>query len=140
METAASNVTYLARLGGNISLLAAVFACLILWGGIALLLTHPSPPRASTLSPEEPVLPKPVAQWDEASEARRSLADALLFWLPIGLGAIACAAGFVTLACGPQHAPEASRRALIALLLSAIPGCLCTLWYLAFSVSPILGR
>ena len=86
------------------------------------------------------MLPKPVAQWDEASEARRSLADALLFWLPIGLGAIACAAGFVTLACGPQHAPEASRRALIALLLSAIPGCLCTLWYLAFSVSPILGR
>jgi len=140
MESTATSVTYLARLGGNISLLAAVFACLALWGGITLLLTHPSLPQASTASTDQPVLPRPVAQWKEASHARRSLADALLFWLPVGLGAIACGAGFVTLACGQGQTPEASRRALIALLLSAIPGCLCTLWYLAFSVSPVLGR
>ncbi len=140
MESTASSVTYVARLGGNVSLLAAVFACLTLWGGITLLLTHPSLPQAAALPADDPVLPKPVAQWQGASRARRSLADALLFWLPIGLGAVACVTGFITLACGRERAPEASRRALIALLLSAAPGCLCTLWYLAFSVSPVLGR
>jgi len=140
MESTASNVAHLARLGGNISLLAAVFACLILWSGITLLLTHPSLPAASSPAADDPALPRPVVQWEEASLARRALADALLFWLPIGLGAVACATGFITLACGQTRAPEASRRALIALLLSVVPGCLCTLWYLVFSVSPILNR
>ena len=43
MESTASGVTRLARLSGSLSLLAAIFACLALWSGIALLLTHPSP-------------------------------------------------------------------------------------------------
>jgi hypothetical protein len=139
MENTSGGV-YLARLGGNLSLLAATFACLVLWGGIVLLLTHSSPPHASVPSTDDPVLPQPVARWEGVSQARRSLADLLLFWLPIGLGAVACAAGFVTLACGRGRAPEAARRALIALLLSVVPGCLCTLWYLAFAVSPFLRR
>ena len=140
MENSASGATNIARLGGNLSLLAATFACLTLWSGITLLLTHPSQPHASAPPADDPVLPRPVAQWEGASQARRSLANLLLLWLPIGLGAIACGAGFITLACGHEREPEASRRALIALLLSAIPGCLCTLWYLAFAASPVLRR
>lgn len=126
------------RLGGNISLLAALSACLALWGGISLMLTHSSQPALPAAPVDEPVLPKPVARWEDASDARRSLVDLLLFWLPLGLGAIACGAGVVTVATSRERDPEAHRRALIALVLSAIPGCLCTLWYLAFSVSPLL--
>jgi hypothetical protein len=126
------------RLGGNISLLAALSACLALWGGISLMLTHSSQPHVVTAPADQPVLPKPVAQWEDASDARRSLADMLLFWLPLGLGAIACASGVVTVATSRERDPDAHRRALIALILSAIPGCLCTLWYLTFSVSPLL--
>jgi hypothetical protein len=126
------------RLGGNISLLAALLACLALWGGISLMLTHSSQPRLPAAPADEPVLPKPLARWEDASDARRSLVDLLLFWLPLGLGAIACGAGVVTVATSRERDPEAHRRALIALVLSAIPGCLCTLWYLAFSVSPLL--
>jgi hypothetical protein len=140
MENTASGVVYLVRMGGNLSLLAAIFACLALWGGIVLLLTHSSPPHASALPGDEPVLPQPIAQWEGASPARRSLADLLLFWLPVGLGAVACGVGVVTLAFGHGQAPAASRCAMIALLLSVVPGCLCTVWYLAFAVSPLLRR
>jgi len=140
MEGSKSDAIHLAQLGGNISLLAAVFACLTLWSGITLLLTNQSPPQIAVSPTDDPVLPKPVAQWEGTSPARLSLADALLFWLPISLGTIACGAGFFTLACGREQAPDAARRALIALCLSAAPGCLCTLWYLIFAVSPAFGR
>lgn len=140
MESTASSMTHLARLSGNLSLLAAIFACLILWGGIVLLLTHPSHPHASTPPADEPVLPRPVARWEGVSQARRLLADLLLFWLPLGLGAVACGAGVITLAWSRERDAEASRRALIALLLSVVPGCLCTLWYLFFAVLPLLRR
>jgi len=140
MESTASGVTRLARLSGSLSLLAAIFACLALWSGIALLLTHPSPLHASATLADEPVLPRPVARWEGVSQTRRSLANLLLFWLPVGLGATACGAGVVTLAWGRGRDEEASRYALIALFLSAVPGCLCTLWYFAFIVSPLIGR
>ncbi len=140
MENTASSVTHVARLSGNLSLLAAVLACLMLWGGIVLLLTHPSLPHVSASPADEPVLPMPVARWEGVSQTRRSLTDLLLFWLPIGLGTIACGAGVATLACGRGREPEASRRALIALVLSVAPGCLCTSWYLALMVSPFLVR
>jgi hypothetical protein len=140
MESMASRVARVTRLGGNLSLLAAIFSCLMLWGGITLLLTHPSHPHASVAPADDPVLPRPVARWEGVSQARGSLADLLLFWLPIGLGAISCGVGVTTLAWGGGRYPEASRRALIGLILSVIPGCLCTLWILAFAVSPLLGR
>ncbi|RLC61609.1 MAG: hypothetical protein DRI80_08360 [Chloroflexota bacterium] len=140
MESTARDVTYVARLSGNLSLLAAIFACLMLWGGIVLLLTHPSHPHASAPPADEPVLPRPVARWEGVSQARRWLADLLLFWLPIGLSAVACGAGVAALACGRGRDAEASRRALIGLFLSIVPGCLCALWVLAFTVSPLLGR
>lgn len=137
MEHTASGVNHMARLGSNLSLLTSIFACLVLWGGITLLMTHPPLPQAVS-SVDDPVLPRPVAEWKEASQTRRSLVNALLFWLPIGLGAVACGSGFITLACSREQDPESSRRALIALFLSAIPGCMCTLWTLAFSVLQIL--
>lgn len=138
MESTASNVTHVTRWIGNLSLLTAIFACLMLWGGIVLLLTHPSHPHASVHPTDDPILPRPVAQWEGVSQARRSLADLLLFWLPIGLGAISCGTGVATLAWGRGQDQEASRRALMALILSIVPGCLCTLWYLAFAASPLL--
>ncbi|MDY6875002.1 MAG: hypothetical protein SWK90_02195 [Chloroflexota bacterium] len=140
MEGPASGMTRLARLGGNLSLLAAVFACLALWGGIVLLLTQPSPLYVSATLTDDSALPRPVARWEGVSHARRSLANMLLFWLPVGLGAIACGAGGITLAWCRERDAQVSRRALIALLLSVIPGCLCTLWYFIFIVSPLLGR
>ena len=132
-------ITGIVQLGANLSLLAAITACLALWGGVSLLLTHPTHPHVSVSRTEDAALPQPVALWEGVSNERRSLADLLLFWLPLGLGAIACTAGAATLACGRQG-PEAHRRALIALVLSAIPGCLCTLWYVAFSASPLLRK
>lgn len=142
MRNAANSRVHTARWIGNFSLLAAIFACLMLWSGIVLLLTNPLPPQVSSLHarPKEPMLPRPVVQLEGVSQARRSLADLLLFWLPIGLGTAACGAGVAALAWGQGHDQEASRRALIALLLSSVPGCLCTLWFLVFTVSPILGR
>ena len=140
MESTASSAAHVTRLGGNLSLLAAIFSCLVLWGGITLLLTHPSHPHASVPPADNPVLPRPVARWEGVSQARGSLADLLLFWLPIGLGAISCGVGVTTLAWGGGRDPEASRRALMGLILSVVPGCLCTLWILAFAVSPLLGR
>ena len=137
MESTA-RTTHIVRLSSNLSLLAALSACLALWGGVSLMLTHSSQPQAATVPADEPALPRPVARWDDVSSARRSLADLLLFWLPLGLGAVACGVGVVTLACSRECDPDAHRRALIALILSAVPGCLCTLWYLAFSVSPLL--
>jgi hypothetical protein len=129
-----------ARLGGNLSLLAAVFACLAMWSGITLLLNSPSQMQVSAPRADVPVLPRPVVRWEGISPARRLLADLLLFWLPIGLGAVACSVGVLTLACGRECSPEASRRALIALILGIVPGCLCALWYLAFAASPLMGR
>ena len=128
-----TRTSQIVRLGGNLSLLAAMSACLALWGGISLLLSHSSHPQASDTPVEEPVLPQPVAWWEGTSQARRSLVNMLFFWLPLGLGAVACGAGVITLACSHERDMEAYRRAMIALVLSAIPGCLCTLWYVAFS-------
>ena len=104
MESTTSNAAYVARLSGNLSLLAAIFACLILWSGIALLLTHPSHPHASLPPADETdaALPIPVAQWEGVSQARRSLVNLLLFWLPVGLGALSCGAGVATLAWGGE--------------------------------------
>lgn len=140
MESAGSNPVQVARLGGNLSLLAAVFACLFLWSGITLLLNNPTPMQVSSPPADAPVLPRPAVRWEGLSPARRWLVNLLLFWLPIGLGALACSLGVLTLACGREQVPEASRRALIALVLGVAPGCLCTLWYLAFAVSPLAGR
>jgi hypothetical protein len=140
MGSTRGNTMQVARLGGNLSLLAAVFACLTLWSGITLLLNNPTQMHVSAPPADVPVLPRPVVRWEGVSPARRSLADLLLFWLPIGLGAVACGVGVLTLACGRECAPEASRRALIALLLGIVPGCLCALWYLAFAASPLVGR
>jgi len=130
-----TRATQIVRLGGNLSLLAAMSACLALWGGISMLLTHSSHLQASDTPIEEPVLPQPVARWEETSQARRSLVNMLFFWLPLGLGAVACGVGVVTLACSREGDLEAYRRAMIALILSTVPGCLCTLWYVAFSAS-----
>lgn len=140
MEITGSSVSQVARLGGNLSLLAAVLACLFLWSGITLLFNNPTPMQISSPPADAPVLPRPVVRWEGISPARRSLADLLLFWLPIGLGAIACSVAVLTLACGQECAPEATRRALIALLLGIVPGCLCALWYLAFAAAPLAGR
>jgi len=140
MSSTANGAVSVARSIGNLSLLAAIFACLALWGGVALLLTHSSRPQASAAPADAATLPRPVARWEEASQARRALANLLLFWLPIGLGAIACGAGVATLAWGRGRDSEASRRALIALVLSVVPSCLCTLWYLTFALAPHLGR
>ena len=131
----ATRTTQVVRLGGNLSLLAATVACLALWGGISLTLTHSSHSQASPALTESFVLPQPVIQWEGALQTRRAMVSLLLFWLPLGLGAVACSIGVITLACGREHDPDASRRALIALILSAIPGCLCTLWYVAFSAT-----
>jgi hypothetical protein len=83
-----SNVTFAARWISNLSLLAVIFACLVLWGSIALLFTPPS------------YSPDPAVQWEiryeENSQVRR-LPDLSPFWLPIGLGLIMCGMGFVTL-------------------------------------------
>ena len=57
----------------------------------------------------------------------------LLLWLPLGLGIVACGVSVAALTRGREVSPASSRRALIALILSAVPGSLCTLWYLAFS-------
>jgi hypothetical protein len=127
-----TRTTRVVRLGGNLSLLAATFACLALWGGISLTLNYSSHPQASPPLKDDPMLPQPVIRWEGASQTRRALVNLLLFWLPLGLGAVACSIGVITLACSRERDPDASRRALVALTLSAIPGCLCTLWYIAF--------
>lgn len=152
MENTASSVTHVVQWLGNISLLAALFACLVLWSGIVLLLNSP-------LYPPDPVpaidtdgnvgggkrensdvFASPIVQWGAqragAPPPHCSSVDLLLFWLPIGLGAIAGSAGVATLAWGHRRYPAASRRALIALTLSVVPGCLCALWYLAVAVPP----
>lgn len=134
MESA-TRTTRVVRLGGNLSLLAATVACLALWGGISLTLTHSSNSQASPTLAGDPVLPQPVIRWEGTLQTRRAAVSFLLFWLPLGLGAVACSIGVITLAYGRERDPDASRRALIALILSAIPGCLCTLWYVAFSAA-----
>jgi hypothetical protein len=94
--------------------------------------THFSLPHAPAAVPaEEPAPPQRAMTWQQSPQARRALANLLLFWIPLGLGAVASGAGIVTLACSSERDLEASHRALIALILSAIPGCLCTLWYAA---------
>ena len=140
MESTTSDRAYTTRWIGSLSLSAAVFACLVLWGGITLLLTHPSHLQASAPLTEDPLLPRPVARWEGASQARCSLADLLLLWLPIGLGALSCGTGVATLVWGRGRDPEASRRALIGLILSVVPSCTCTLWYLIFAALPLLGN
>jgi hypothetical protein len=121
-----------ARLGGNLSLLAAMSACMALWGGINLLHTQSASPHALAI-PQDLAISQLEAQLRWSPQYRRALANLLLFWIPLGLGAIACGAGIATLACSGERDLEASHRALIALMFSAIPGCLCTLWYAAFS-------
>jgi hypothetical protein len=127
----ATRTTRVIQLGGNLSLLAAMSACLTLWGGINLLHTHSSLPQASAVPTDEPASLQRVIAWQQSPQDRRALANLLLFWIPLGLGAIASGAGIVTLAHSHERDLEASHRALIALILSAIPGCLCTLWYAA---------
>jgi hypothetical protein len=107
-------------------------ACLALWGGINLLHAHFSLPHTPAAVPAEESAPlQRATAWQQSPQARRALANLLLFWVPLGLGAVASGVGIVTLACSSERDLEASHRALIALILSAIPGCLCTLWYAA---------
>jgi hypothetical protein len=129
----ATRTTRIVRLGGNLSLLAAMSACLALWGGISLL--HNSLPHTPTNPADESALPQQMIAWQQSSQARRALANLLLFWIPLSLGAVASGSGIITLACSRERDLEASHRALIALILSAIPGCLCTLWYAATASS-----
>jgi hypothetical protein len=137
----ASSASYAARLASNLSLLTAVFACLALWGGIFLLFEYPPYQHSAASSTDDPLPPNTATDWELTWRSRQALADLLLFWLPIGLGTAACGIGVVTLAWSRERSPEASRRALIALLLSVVPGCLCTLWYLSsFAASPLPGR
>jgi hypothetical protein len=130
-----TQTTRVVRLGGNLSLLAAMSACLALWGGINLLHTHSSPPHASAVPVDEPAPLQRVVAWQQSSQARLALANLLLFWIPLSLGAVANGAGILTLACSRERDLEASHRALIALILSAIPGFFCTLWYAATASS-----
>jgi len=132
--------TRFVQASGNLSLLAAMIGCLALWGGITLLMTHPAPPQAAGSVVDIQALPLPVARWEGASEARKSVVNVLILWIPLGLGAIAGGAGVVTLAVSSGAHRDACRRALIALLLSALPGCVCTLWYLVFTMSAVTGR
>lgn len=140
MNSTVSEASYLVRLSGTLSLLAAIFACLVLWSGIVLLLNYPSASRDPLYPLPETAPSQPVAQWERLPEIYQSLADLLLLWLPIGLTAVACGAGGITLAYGQGRAPTVSRRAVIAILLSVGPGCLCTLWYLTFITAPFLRR
>jgi hypothetical protein len=110
-------------------------ACLALWGGINLLHTHFSHPYASTVLADEPASLQRIIAWPQSPQGRRVLANLLLFWIPLSLGAVASGAGIITLAHSREQDLEASHRALIALILSAIPGCLCTLWYVAAASS-----
>ena len=139
MEQTANRVHHVARLGSNLSILCAIFACLALWGGISLTMTSAAPPQATTTPSSDPVLPQPIAEWESASPARRTLADLLLLWIPIGLGAVACSSGMLTLLSAREQEPEAARRAVIALILGIIPGCFCTLWYVILVISPVLA-
>lgn len=137
----ASSASHVVRLASNLSLLTAVFACLALWGGIFLLFEYPPYQHGTASSADGPLPLSTAGDWEITWQSRQALADLLLFWLPIGLGAVACGIGVVTLAWSRERSPEASRRALIALLLSVVPGCLCTLWYLSsFAASPVPGR
>jgi hypothetical protein len=150
MEGTTSWATSVVEWLGNLSLSAALFACLVLWGGVILVLKSPSyppnpVPSASAGSagtedapghkPEDPAtaVGRPPQRGD-GERARAGLADLLLFWLPIGLGAIACCAGVATLAWGHTTYPVACRRALIALVLGIVPGCLCGFWYLVLAI------
>ena len=128
---------YVVRLSGNLSLLAAMFACLILWGGIVMLMGHFTPPQAAASPIGGSPAAEPPIRWEEIPEIHRSLANLLLLWAPVGLGAVACATGLIALVGGREQAPETSRRAVIAILLSVIPGCLCTLWYLVVSAASL---
>ena len=139
MEQTTDRIQHVARLGSNLSIFCAVFACLALWGGISLTMTSAAPPQATTTPSSDPVLPQPIAEWESASPARRTLADLLLLWVPIGLGTIACSSGILTLLSAREREPEAARRALIALILGVVPGCFCTLWYLMLVLPPVLA-
>ena len=86
----ASNAAHAARWISNLSLLAVIFACLVLWGSIALLFTPPL--YASDSAVHWEVL------YAEDSQTRRFPDDLSLFWLPIGLGVIICGMGLATLA------------------------------------------
>jgi hypothetical protein len=130
----AKRTTRAVRLGGNLSLLAAMSACLALWGGLNLL-HNSSLPHTPAIPADEPALPRQLIAWQQSPRARRALANLVLFWVPLSLGAVASSAGIITLACSRERDLEASHRALIALILSAIPGCLCTLWYAATASS-----
>ncbi len=131
---------------GNLSLLAALSACLLLWSGVVLLLSAPPSAQVIAMGPEGEndemgvPIPTPVMRWEGVSEARRSLAEWLLFWLPLGAGALACSAGVVALAGSRGREADVSRRASIALVLSVVPACLCTLWVLTFAVAPLLTK
>jgi H+/Cl- antiporter ClcA len=89
MKELADNVGHVARWISNLSLLAVIFACLVLWGSIALLFTPPLHASDSTVHWE--------VQYTENAQAQHFPADWSLFWLPIGLGIIICCAGLATL-------------------------------------------
>jgi hypothetical protein len=149
METTTGWATSVVEWLGNLSLSAGLFACLVLWGGFILILKSPAYPPNPVLpaSPggtetegvpahkaEDPTTVSWPPQRGDGERARPGMADLLLFWLPIGLGAVACCAGVVTLAWGQTACPAACRRALIALVLGIVPGCLCGFWYLILVV------
>ncbi|MEE8389600.1 MAG: hypothetical protein V3S14_02240 [Anaerolineae bacterium] len=98
MKDPASSVTYVARWISSLSLLAVIFACLVVWGAIALLFTTPS------YAPDSAVYWE--TQHEDTSQTRRFPAEQLLLWLPIGLGVIICGAGVASLARGQSRNPE----------------------------------
>ncbi|MCP4537998.1 MAG: hypothetical protein GY832_12715 [Chloroflexi bacterium] len=89
MNDLTSNITFAARWISNLSLLTVVFACLALWGSIALLFTPP------THSPDS------IVHWgiryEGNARTQRFPVNISPFWLPVGLGMIMCGVGFATL-------------------------------------------
>jgi len=96
----------------GLSLLVAMITFLAMWGGVTLLLTDPHGVS----------LPPPT------STPRGLLVSLLLFWVPVGTGAIACLSGLVGLSVAGGRQADAQRRALIGIFLGLAPVCLAAAW------------